>query len=92
MPKFVNKTLKKLKFKSTHKKQLAPHEWTAPIYGKNQQFAKPNGTSTPLNTEVQTPVQSVVGSFVYYGRAIDNTILPALNKISFMQASPTKKE
>ena len=92
MPKFVDKTLKKLNFKSTRKKQLAPHEWTAPIYGKNRQFAKPDDISPPLdNAGRQTRVQSVVGSFLYYGRAIDNTILPALNEISFMQSSPTEK-
>ena len=35
-------------------------------------------------------VQRVVGTFLYYGRAVDNTILPALNDISASQASPTK--
>ena len=28
---------------------------------------------------------------MYYGRALDNTILPALNKISSTQAQPTQK-
>ena len=27
---------------------------------------------------------------MYYARAVDNTILPALNDISFMQANPTE--
>ena len=35
-------------------------------------------------------MQSIVGSFLYYGRAVDNTILPALNEISLMQAAPTE--
>ena len=40
--------------------------------------------------KVKRECKSVVGSFLYYARAIDNTILPALNEISFMQATPTE--
>ena len=35
-------------------------------------------------------VQRVVGIFLYYDRAIDNTILPTLNDISSSQAKPTE--
>lgn len=31
-----------------------------------------------------------MGIFLYYGRDIDNTILPALNEISASQSNPTK--
>ena len=91
MPNFVKKTLEKLNFTLTTKKQYAPHKWTVPVYGKNRQFAKPNDTSAPLDKTGKISVQSVVGSFLYYGQTIDNTILPALNEISFMKASPTEK-
>ena len=70
--------------------QHASHEWTVPIYGKNCQFAKPADTSPLLDKKGKQCVQSVVGLFLYYARAIDNTILPALNEISFLQACPTK--
>ena len=33
-------------------------------------------------------MQRTVGSFLYYARAIENTILPALNEISMCQAKP----
>ena len=35
-------------------------------------------------------VQRVVGSFLYYGRVVDNTILPALHKTSAFQSRPTE--
>ena len=35
-------------------------------------------------------MQSVFSSFLYYGRAIDNTIVPVLNEISLKQAAPTE--
>ena len=34
-------------------------------------------------------MQSIIGSLLYYARALDYTILPALNTISSQQASPT---
>ena len=61
------------------------------IYGKNRQFVPPDDNSPLLsNTEIKH-VQSVVGSFLYYGRAVNNTILPALDEISLIQAKPTEK-
>jgi hypothetical protein len=36
-------------------------------------------------------VQSCVGSLLYYARAVDSTMLPAINEISGSQASPTQK-
>ena len=90
MPNFVKKTLEKLNYTPNKSKQYAPHEWTSPIYGKNWQFSKPEDTSPPLSAKGKKRVQSVVGSFLYYGQAVDNTILPALNEIALMQAQPTE--
>ena len=51
MPNFVQKTLDKLNYTPTKKKQFAPHEWTIPIYGKNCQFAKSQDTTPLLNSK-----------------------------------------
>ena len=32
----------------------------------------------------------MVGSFLYFARVIDNTILPAINEIASKQATPTQ--
>ena len=32
-----------------------------------------------------------MGSFLYYARAVDNTVITALNNIALMQAAPTQK-
>ena len=46
----------------------------------------------PLLNPVETKyIQSVTGSHLYYGRAIDYTILPALNEIASEQANPTQQ-
>ena len=91
MPEFVKKTLHKLNFKRVAKKQLAPHKWTVPIYGKNIQFPQPINTSPLLDKVGIKYVQQTVGSLLYYAWAIDNTILPTLNEIALSQAKPTEQ-
>ena len=48
----------------------------------------PNDTLTPLDKKGTKHVQWVVGSFLYYDRAVNNIILTALNKILAAQAPP----
>ena len=43
------------------------------------------GDTFPLET---TKIQRIVGSFLYYARALDNTIQTTVNKLSVSQASP----
>ena len=89
MKDYVEKTLHKLNYKCTNKNQMAPHKWTVPAYGKNRQFPQPQDSSAPLDNKGIKYVQRAVGSFLYYGRAVDNTILTALNDIALSQANPT---
>ena len=90
MPNYVTKTLTKLNYDCTKRNQNSPHKWTIPMYGKNRQFAPPEDTSEVLDKKGIKYTQQTVGSFLYYGRAVDNTILTAINEISAMQAKPTK--
>ena len=55
-----------------------------------RQYAPSPDTTALLTDDKITRVQSIVGSLLYYGRAIDNTILPALNAIAAEQAFPTE--
>ena len=43
-----------------------------------------------LNLKDTKYIQSVIGIFLYYGWALDNTILPALNEIASEQSKLTK--
>ena len=90
MDNFVTKTLTKLHFEKEPRKQFAPHKWITPIYGHNQQFALPPDNTELLDKKDTKYIQQVVGSFLYYSRAIDNTIITALSEIVLMQAKPTE--
>eukprot|EP00957_Ditylum_brightwellii_P129460 9875436-Ditylum_brightwellii.AAC.2 len=54
------------------------------------QYAKAPGISICLDTKGQRLIQSIVGTFLYYARAINGIALPALNDIGTQQSKPTK--
>ena len=64
-------------------------KWTKPIYGRAIQYAKVESTLPVLNSKDTRRVQSKVGTFLYYGRAVDPTILVTLNEIGSSQSKPT---
>ena len=70
--------------------QHSPFAWTRPQYGAKIQLAPEADRTTFLNTKDTTRIQQIVGTLLYYGRAIDNTILPALNDIAANQSKPTQ--
>ena len=58
---------------------------------KKIQNAQVDDTSPLLHTNEIRHIQRIVGSFLYYARAIDNTIHPALNSLGTQQATPTEQ-
>lgn len=88
MPTYVPKALAKFQHPAPSTPQHAPHLWTKPVYGQKIQYANTNQSPLLDKAGIQR-VQSVSGTFLYYGRAIDSTILAALNEISNNQAKPT---
>jgi hypothetical protein len=59
------------------------------MYGKDTQAPTPTDDSPLLDDASKKPIQQVVGSFLYYARAVDPTILMALSDIATQQAAPT---
>jgi hypothetical protein len=88
MPGYVERALQRFTHPIPSRHEPAPHAWTAPVYGSRQQFAT-NDSSPFLDVKDQKKIFEVVGTFLYYGRAIDLTMLPALGTIASQQAKPT---
>ena len=93
MPGYVDNALKKLQYKQRIYPQHSPHQyfekkWTTK---GQQQSARTIDTSPLLSPKDTTYIQTVVGTFLYYAQALDNTMLPALNDIATQQAQPTQK-
>ncbi len=62
-------------------------------------YVPPNHTASQLTNPDLTPIlpperkkriQQIVGTFLYYARAVDPTMLTAINKLASIQANPTE--
>jgi hypothetical protein len=81
MPNYVQKALSRFKHPPPSKPEHSPHPWNAPKYGQRHQYA-PTITPNTLTPQQQKQVQEFVGTFLYYARAIDSTMLPAIGSIA----------
>jgi hypothetical protein len=90
MPGYVPRGLAKFNHPPPLRPQHAPHKWVEPIYGsKTPQNPTTASTAPYLDKQGIHRIQSISGTFLYYGRGCDPCILPALNEIASEQAAPT---
>ena len=61
------------------------------MYGTKTQYADESDNSPPVSVFTKTLIQQVVGTFLYYGLALDFTMLVALSKIGSQQNNPTER-
>ena len=90
MPNYVTKALHKFQHPTPKRAQYALHKWTRPNYGATKQLANPLDTSSQIPEEQKRRIQQIIGTLLYYVRAVDCTILPVLNTLAEQQSSPTK--
>ncbi len=91
MPGYLDKAFLKFKHVAPSKKQNSPHPHTIPQYGAKTQYAESQDESPLANKEDTKHVQAVMGTLLYYARAVDSTILTALSSLTTEQAKPTQK-
>ena len=91
MPKAIPAALKKLNYTPKVSPQYSPHRHIPIIYGEKGSQQMVDTKHSPLLPKKDVKhIQSIVGYFLYYARALDYTMLPGLNEISCTQAKPTK--
>jgi len=90
MPNYVSEALHKFQHPAPYRPEHAPHDWTKPAYGQQQQFVTPHDDSDLLDRDGINRVQQAVGTFLYYARATDSTAMVAINSISGEQAKATE--
>ncbi len=61
------------------------------MYGKDNQALTPGDTSPLLDAAGKRRIQQIVGSFLFYARAVDPTILMASSAIAAQQSAPTEE-
>ncbi len=71
--------------------QHCPYSPEPKRYGTDTQSLLPHNDSRKLNDTEIKQVQKVVGSILYYARAVDMTVLMALSTIASEQTKGTKR-
>ena len=89
MPGYVKKALSRFASRGPFRQVKSPQVYTAHYPRQGLQLVEPDSAPALTSNEVRE-VQEIVGSFLYYARAIDYTMLPAVNSISSEMASPTQ--
>jgi len=91
MPGYIERALQRFQHPAPTRAQHAPHTWIKPQYGAITQYAPSPDTSPALDVKDKLRVQEVLGVLLYYGRAVDSTILTAINTLASQQANATKE-
>ena len=90
MPSYIKDTLTKYQHPAPNKPQHAPHKWSTPSYGTKIQLAPPPDASDLLSDSQTKRIQQILGTLLYYARAIDCTLLVALGSIAQQQSRCTQ--
>ena len=90
MPRYITDNMRKFQHSKPDCPQGSRYPRTKTTYGQKIQLSKQSSSSPKLNTKNTNHVQSINGTFLYYTRTINPTLLPALNEISTSKSAPTQ--
>jgi hypothetical protein len=89
MPDYVRKAIARFGLESPFQPAHGPLPFTAPVYGRATQLAPAPDVSPPLDASKRLWLQSLVGAFLYYARAIDLTMLVGVGRLAAAQSRAT---
>ena len=90
MPGYVHEALQRFNHTMPKKPQHQPHKHVVPTYGQTIQYAQVDD-SPSIDKASKTFIQQVSGTFLYYARAVDPTMLVTLSALASAQANPTEE-
>ena len=90
MPDYVPKMLHRFSPGIILKGEASPAVYFPPRYGAHQQFADAPDDSPVLSSKELTKLQAIIGSVLFYARAVDYTMLEAVNHLASEQSHPTQ--
>jgi hypothetical protein len=70
---------------------MQPYPQTTPTYDTTIQYAKAVYTSRSATKAEEKVIWQVIGVLLYYGRAVDSTIITGLSSLAAAQAKPTAR-
>ena len=90
MPEYIEWMIQRYEHISSKKMQHSPYRAQPKIYGAAAQSSMPPDDFPLINEEWKKLVQQIIRGVLYYGRAVDLTVLPALSSIASEQAIDTE--
>ena len=87
MPDYIKRALIRFQHQAPPKPVHSPAKFEQPTYGAKIQYAKDEPESKPLSNEELLRLQQVVGTFLYYAKAVDLTMLVTISDLSQAQAN-----
>ena len=91
MPGYIKKKLHKYGHAFPKRIQTCPYSPDPKTYGSNAQAPIPLNSSHSLDAKGIWRIQQIVGSILYYARAVDMKVLMALSSIASKQMSATER-
>jgi hypothetical protein len=88
IPGYIARALQSLVHPTHERPEHAPYDYAAPTYGSRQQFATID-ISRAVDSKDTKRIQEVLGTLLYYARAVDCTMIPAIVTIATQQANAT---
>jgi hypothetical protein len=90
MPGYIQRLLAKFDHKKPKTPQHSPHRAPPKKYGVSAHDPIPPDTTPAIDAPRIKIIQQVIGGILYYARAVDMTVLPALSAVASDQASATE--
>ena len=90
MPGYIERALKRFQHAAPSRPNHSPHPWTKPNYGAKTQYATGPDLSPKLDASDTTHIQEVLGTLLYYARAVDGTMLVAIGTLATEQSRGTE--
>ena len=90
MPGYIERTLQRFQHVAPTKAVHSPHPWQRPNYGAKTQFTPTPDDSPALDAKDKLRILEVLGTLLYYARAVDSTLLTAIGELATEQSVGTK--
>ncbi len=91
MPNYIQKTLARFQHPKPTKPEHSPHRAQDRQIGVKVQLTEPVDTSPRLSKQDRLNIQRIIGTLLYYGRAVDPTLSVALSALAAAQSTSTEK-
>ena len=88
MPNYIEKTLNRFGAQDI-KEANSPAVYIPPKYGRKEKQMATEDNTPRVSGDRKRRIQQIVGTLLYYARAVDPTVLTSINKVASAQANPT---